>query len=307
MKKSSLILSALILLSLGGCVFVIIGGLSQVINPSEPEVKVREQAILQMDLDGVILDSQEFIEDLRKYAKEENIKGVLIRVNSPGGVVAPSQEIYTSILRVREELQKPVVISANSLMASGAYYAAVAADKIFVNPGTLMGSIGVIMEFANLEELYSWAKIKRFQLVTGKYKNTGTDTREMRDDEKELLQSMLNEVLEQFREAVSKGREMKMSKVIQYSDGRIFTGQKGVELGFADAIGDYQAALRDLGEMTNLGAEPKVIKPYKARDFFLMLQETASRIRPETRWIEEKLGLQLLGKPLFLHRDALVR
>src|SRR5690606_15499687 len=122
---------------------------------------------LLMRMDGVIMDTKDFLKDLRKYAEESDIKGVLIAVNSPGGVVGPSQELYTELKRIREELKKPVVVSASSVLASGAYYMAVGANQIFVNAGILMGSIGVIMELANLSRLYDWAKVDRYVIKTG--------------------------------------------------------------------------------------------------------------------------------------------
>src|SRR5690606_7819038 len=137
-----------------------------------------------------------------KYREEDHIKAVVVQVNSPGGVVGPSQEIYSEIVRTREEYKKPVVFSCLGLAASGAYYAAAGADKFVVNPGCMVGSIGVIMQFANLEKLLSWAKIERYALKTGAFKDTGAEYRPMGAEERAMLEDLLNSVLGQFKKAI---------------------------------------------------------------------------------------------------------
>src|SRR3989344_1375324 len=145
--------------------FVVIGGtLSSLVKHED---KISGNAIMKLELDGIIMDGKKFLKDLRKYREVPEIKGILVHMNSPGGVVGPSQEIYAELKRTKEVYKKPIVVSGAGLVASGAFYAAMAADKIVTNPGTLMGSIGVIMEFANLERLYDWAKIQRFVIKTG--------------------------------------------------------------------------------------------------------------------------------------------
>lgn len=259
-----------------------------------------EASILKMDLEGIIIDPEVFLEDLRKYAKEDSIKGVLIRVNSPGGVVGPSQELYSEILRVRNELKKPVVVSCSSLAASGAYYAAVAADLIYVNPGSLLGSIGVIMEFANLEKLYNWAMIERFSIKTGRYKDSGAEYRQMRDDERALFQSMADEILAQFKKAVATGRKLSPNLVDQYADGRVITGEMAVKLKFADKIGTYEDARRAIGELAGLGSDPKIFEPPAKRPSLSeLLSEVSTGVNPVTKTLDT-LGLRLIGQPLYL-------
>src|SRR5690606_11268816 len=141
--------------------------------------------------------------------------------------------------RTKEEFGKPIVASCNSLAASGAFYAAMGADKIIVNPGTLVGSIGVIIEFANLEKLYDWAKIERYALKTGPYKDAGAEYRKLTDAERALFQGTLDEVLSQFVGAIASGRKMDEDRVRKFADGRIFTGQWAVDEGFADKVGTY--------------------------------------------------------------------
>lgn len=302
MRNPWFLFSMLIILSFSGCVYFVVDGLSNVV--STKELKAHKNSILYLELEGVILDGEEFLSDLTKYAADDNIKGVLIRINSPGGVVGPSQEIYNEIKRVREKYHKPVVVSANALMASGAFYAAVAADKIFVNPGTLMGSIGVIMEFANLEKLYDWAKVKRFAITTGKYKDTGSDAREMRADEREFLQNLINEVHMQFKTAVAQSRNLNMDLVEANADGRIFTGETGVKLGFADQVGGLSDAVKAIGKLCNLGEEPELFDPNESKkELRALLSGVSEKIHLSgfsSTDIKGIFPLELFGKPLFL-------
>ncbi|MCB0348463.1 MAG: signal peptide peptidase SppA, partial [Bdellovibrionales bacterium] len=289
-----------IFLFLGSCVYMITNTVGRL--ASSDVASVSEDSILYIDLEGVIVDGAEILEDLRTYAKEDKIKGVLVRINSPGGVVGPSQEIYSELLRIREDLKKPVVVSANALMASGGYYVASAADKIFVNPGTLMGSIGVIMEFANLSDLYSWAKIQRYALTTGAYKSTGTDTRAMREDEKQLLQTLINEVQEQFKAAVVKGRKLHQDQVDAIADGRILTGEMGVKLGLADSLGTETDAIHQLEDLTGL-KDAKLFKPRQAQQEFMSWIGKGKSLFPGSQMSESVnaiLPLALFGKPLYL-------
>lgn len=271
------------------------------------ESRVKGKAVLSLELNGVIMDGKKFLKDLRKYREDDGIKGVLVQVNSPGGVVGPSQEIYAELKRTSEIYKKPVVVTGSGLVASGAFYSAMGADKFFVEPGTLTGSIGVIMEFANLEKLYDWAKVKRYVIKTGAYKDTGAEYRDMRQDEKQLLEGTMFEVLNQFKKAISDGRKMPMEKVTQYADGRIFTGETAVKLGFADSVGTYTDALAALGEMTGLGDKPEVFEPAKDRDSILQMLMASQEDDSKSKLSEIEIltnQLQLLGKPLFLMKGS---
>jgi protease-4 len=196
---------------------------------------VSKNEILHLELKGVIMDGKKFLSQLKKYSKEDSVKAIVIDINSPGGAVGPSQEIYYEILRVKKETKKPVICVSTGLIASGGYYSALACDQILVAPGTMIGSIGVIMEFANLEGLYDWAKVKRYTITSGKFKDSGSEYRAMREDEKALFQDMINEVYQQFKTAVATSRDLKEDFVAQYADGRVMTGATAVKLKFADA------------------------------------------------------------------------
>ena len=286
----------IVVMSFVSCVFILNNFVGDI---KDHQVDVKKPSILLLKLEGVILDGSELLENLRDYAKEEEVKGVLIQVNSPGGVVGASQELYSEIRRTRDELKKPVVVSVLNLAASGAYYAAVGADKIVTNPGSLMGSIGVIMEFANLEKLYQWAKIDRYSIKTGAYKDSGSEYRPMRADEKVLFQNLADEVLGQFKSVVAKERKLSPEAVSQMADGRVFTGQKAVAMGFADQVGTYEDARKLIGQLSGIGENPDVFEPpVKPEDVFMELfGKFGSSIHNR---IETALKLELLGKPLFL-------
>lgn len=211
-----------------------------------------KNTILQLEMNGVILNGKRFLKNLKKYSDDSKVKAIVININSPGGSVGPSQEIYHHIKQVREELKKPIVCVTTGVMASGAYYSAVACDKIVVAPGALVGSIGVIMEFANLEKLYDWAKVSRYSITSGKFKDSGAEYRGMRADEKELFQNMINEVYAQFKGTVAKERKLKDEVVSEYADGRVFTGAFAVKTGFADQEGFLDDAIKLAAEMAKL-------------------------------------------------------
>ncbi|MGE4131196.1 MAG: signal peptide peptidase SppA [Bdellovibrionales bacterium] len=296
MKKLFQFLFAIIVVLLVVGLMASVGGVIALFNP--PEAKVDKASILALDLDGIIMDNTEFLEQLRKHRKDKRIKGVLVRISSPGGVVGPSQELYDELKRTREEFKKPVVAYCASVAASGAYYAAVGADKIVTTPGCLIGSIGAIMEFVNLEKLYDWAKIQRYAITTGKFKNAGAEYKAMAPEARELFQEMLNDVLEQFKAAIVDGRKMEAEKVAKYADGRVFTGAQAVKLGFADEVGSWDDARKMLGQMTGLGDDPEVFKGGKRRTFLEMLEEAS-----ESRmggWIKKLVRTDLSGQPLFL-------
>ena len=244
-----------------GAILLGLAGLVAVFR--SPTEAVDKASILALDLDGVITNTGELVENLRKYRKNEHIKGVLLRINSPGGVVGPSQELWGELKRTREEFKKPVVAFCSAVAASGAYYAAVAADKIVTTPGCLIGSIGALMEFVDLSKLYDWAKIDRYAITTGPFKDAGAEYRPLTTEQRALFQDLLNDVLAQFKAAVVEGRKMKPETLDPYADGRVFTGSQAVKLGFADSVGTWDDARRMLGEMTGLGDNPDVFKVKK--------------------------------------------
>ena len=222
-----------------------------------------------IDIKGVILDNHSWLEQFNEYKKDDKVAALVLRVDSPGGAVGSSQELYATIKEVRSKYKKPVVVSSISLNASGAYYLSVGADHILVLPGTIMGSIGVIMGFSNMEKLYTWAKIKRFSISSGHYKDIGSSYRKMREDEKQLFQSLINEVWQQFKLSVMEDRKLDRATLEAYADGRIFTGATAVELGFADEIGTFSDAIRKAASLAGLMEGEYEIIQRKERFSFL--------------------------------------
>lgn len=297
MKRVVQVLFILVVILFFGSIFIGLGGLLTLFNP--PDEHVEKPSILALDLEGVIMDNHDILETLRKYRKEDRIKGVLVRINSPGGVVGPSQELYEELKRTRTEFHKPVIAYCEAVAASGAYYAAVGADKIYTTPGCMIGSIGALMEFVNLEKLYDWAKIQRYSIVTGKFKDAGAEYKPLTPDQRALFQDLLNDVLAQFKAAVVTGRKMKPEFLDQYADGRVFTGHQAVKLGFADKMGTWDDARADIGEMTGLGKNPEMFKPKKKHSIMEMLEESSSESK-FSKMAESIMQSKLNARPLFL-------
>jgi protease IV len=227
-----------------------------------------------VEVNGVIMDSKKVLRQLESFEEDAAIKAVVLRLNSPGGSVAPSQEIYEAV----RQYKKPVVASMASVAASGAYYIACGAKKVFANPGTITGSIGVIMEFANLEKLYEWAKIRRFVIKTGKFKDAGAEHREMSAEERALLQAMIDDVLMQFKKAVADGRKMNMAQVTPLADGRIFSGSQAKSAKLVDELGTLQDAIEEAAKMAKLEGKPNVVYPERGKRKFLeLLMDDATR------------------------------
>ena len=216
---------------------------------------------------------------LKQYGDDSRIKAIILRVDSPGGGVSASQEIHREVIRLKEEKKKKIVVSMGSVAASGGYYIAAPADKIFANPGTVTGSIGVIAEWINYKDLADWAKVKPVVFKSGEFKDTGSPTRELTERERQYFQAMIDEMYGQFTEAVLNGRkgkggqgnELDADKVKALADGRVFTGQASVANGLVDAIGNYEDALRATAEMIGMKGEPKTVTPPKPKEGFSIL------------------------------------
>lgn len=225
--------------------------------------------LLVMEVKGVILDSEKFLKRLRKYKDQDSIKGILLRVNSPGGAVGPAEEIYRALKQFKEKTKKPIVVYAPSLNASGGYYISMAADKIVVSNGTLIGSIGVIMEFANLEKLYDWAKVDRFSITSGKLKDAGSEYRTMKEEERAYFQNLITDTYQQFRTAVKESRKLDDEVLDTYADGRILNGEQAVKLGFADQVGSQDDAAQVLADLAKVSKDYELFEPPKRQPSLL--------------------------------------
>lgn len=219
--------------------------------------------IAVVKIKGVIKDSKAVIDQLLRFKKDRSVKAIVLRIDSPGGGVGPSQEIYKEVRKIGDE--KKVVVSMGSVAASGGYYIACAADKIVANPGTIIGSIGVIVEFANIEELTKKVGFKRVIIKSGEYKDVMSPFRDITERERSMLQGVVDSVHNQFIEAIAEGRNLKKEEVVAIADGRIFSGEQAKALGLVDALGNLQDAISMTAEIVGIKDEPKVIYPPKER------------------------------------------
>ncbi|MDD5558889.1 signal peptide peptidase SppA [Candidatus Methylomirabilis sp.] len=220
-------------------------------------------------VEGVILDSKEVIEQLEKYRANPSVKAIVLRINSPGGGVAPSQEIYEEVLKTRQADKKPVVASLGSVAASGGYYVASATDLIVANPGSITGSIGVLLQIPNFSGLLQKIGVKSVVVKSGQHKDLASPTREMTDAERQILQGMLDDVHNQFIDVVAKGRQIDRKKVEAIADGRIFSGREAQSLGLVDHLGNLQDAIDRAGTLAGIRGKPTVIQERK-RGLFLI-------------------------------------
>jgi protease-4 len=218
-----------------------------------------------IDLVGPIYEARPTVEQLRKFGENPGIKAIILRMDSPGGGVAASQEIYTEVLRVREKKHKIVVASMASVGASGAYYIACACDKIMANPGSVTGSIGVIAEWYNYGELLKWAKLKSVVFKSGELKDAPSPVRELTESEKKYLQNIIDDLYSQFITAVSKGRKLDLETVKRLSDGRIFTGADAKAKKLIDETGGLYDAVDLTAKLAKISGEPKLVHPPRER------------------------------------------
>lgn len=218
-------------------------------------------------LEGLIFDSKTVNEHLKMYGEDSRVRAILLRMDTPGGGVAASQEIADQVKWLRNEKGKKVVISMGSVGASGGYYIACAADKIYANRGTITGSIGVIAEWVNYGNLLKWAQLQPEVIKSGEFKDVGSPTREPTPKEKEYLQALINQMFEQFVSAVADGRKEYLTRdqVKQLADGRVYTGEEALREKLIDDLGNYDAALKGTAELVGIKGEPQVVTPPKPR------------------------------------------
>src|SRR6266704_1600797 len=216
-----------------------------------------------VDLDVVILDPNEVVDQLRKFADDDSIKAIIIHVNSPGGGVAASEEIYREVKRVRDEKHKRIVASIETVGASGAYYVSSATNKIYADKGSIVGSIGVIAQWVNYGDLLHWAKLKDVTMKAGEFKDTGNPTREMTPMEREYMQGLVDNMHTQFIQAVADGRHAKEDDIRAIANGKVWTGEQAFSLKLVDQIADFEGAVKDTARAVNISGEPTLVYPPK--------------------------------------------
>lgn len=233
-------------------------------------------------VEGPIIEAKSIIDELDGYKKDNSIKAIVLRVNSPGGGVVPSQEIYDEVKRLAAK--KKVVVSMGSLAASGGYYISAPATRIVANPGTLTGSIGVIMEVPNVKALMDKIGVKTEVIKSGRHKDIASPFRGIGTEDRAILQGVMDDVHAQFISAVSEGRKMSIGKVREIADGRIFSGEQAVQVGLVDELGDLDYAIKTAARLAGIKGEPEVITKKEKNHILDLLsgriQEGVSKILP---------------------------
>ncbi len=279
-KKSDVVIAIIILVSFVVIVFMTLFAFIGLSGEGSFVLTGMGKRVAIVDVHGVIRNSYDIIRQLRKYAKDSSIPAVVIHIDSPGGGAAASQEIYEEINKLRQEGKK-VVASLGSIGASGGYYVACAADTIVVNPATLTGSIGVILQFPVAEELFKKIGVKFEVIKRGEVKDMGSVAKSMTERERKSLQSVVDDTYDQFVDVVAESRGMKKEEVLKIADGSVFTGRQAKELGLVDELGNLQDAIKIAGEMAGIEEFPKTVKERKRKiSWFDLLTQKAKELLP---------------------------
>jgi protease-4 len=297
MKKHPVI-SGFLLLAIVGMLFFLIFRMLVFPGEKNQEFSFRDKdKIGVVTIEGILRNSGDTIRQLDKYEKDDNIKAVVLRINSPGGAVVPSQEIYDKVLRLKKT--KKVVVSMGSVAASGGYYIACAADRIVANPGTITGSIGVIAQFSQVEDLLEKIGLKTTVVKAGRYKDVGSPVREMTTADKSLVQDVIDDIHNQFIEAVSSNRNLSRENMENIASARIFTGRQALKAGLVDDLGNMEYAVDIATDLAGIEGKPEVIYPEKKRKSLLryIASESISAISEEFRGIGT--GISYLYKPVY--------
>jgi protease IV len=234
-----------------------------------------------VEIDGELVQSKPILDQLKRYEDSNSVKAILLDIDSPGGGVAVSQEIYTEIKRLREKKDKIIVAYLSSTGASGAFYISCAANKIVANPGTIVGSIGVIAEWVNYADLLEWAKLREIVFKTGEFKDTGSGSRPITDNERKYFQGLIDDMYVQFVQAVSSGRKLDLQEVRAMADGRVFTGRDAKERKLIDETGNFQDAVDVTAKLAGISGKPRLIRSSRQRITLLdVLTTDLSRLVP---------------------------
>ncbi len=251
-----------------------------------------------VDLDGVILDPNEVVDQLRRFADDDSIKAIIIHVNSPGGGVAASEEIYREVKRIRDDKKKRIVSSIETVGASGAYYVSSATNKIYADSGSIVGSIGVIAEWVNYGDLMRWAKLKPEILKVGQFKDTGDPTRELTPAERQYMQGLIDNMYGQFVNAVAEGRHSKVSDIKPIADGRVWTGEQALGMHLIDQIADFRIAVLDTAKSVGISGEPVLVHSERERKSLLDLLtgDLSPWLPTREKLLDQQMGFYYLWK-----------
>jgi len=295
MKTRTVVIVLVVAFMLVGAAFLF-GALIALISPSSGGGRsffAGNNGVGIVEIEGPIYESEETVKQIEEYRKDDSIKAIILRINSPGGSVAASQEIYHASKKAAEE--KPVIASMATVAASGGYYVALGATKVLANPGTITGSIGVRMEHVVLSDLLNWAKIRHETLKSGKYKDIGSFDRPLTKEERELLQELLTDIHQQFKEAVMEERDLELAELDAVADGRVFTGREALELGLVDALGGWTEAVDLAAELGGIKGEPRLVEKKKFKYENLFGGVMSSLIETFNQAIETEQYMKRLG------------
>ncbi len=265
-RRHPILFSSLVVCAIGAVVIISVAALF-FLGKKDTAFEFGEKVGV-IEITGVIADPKPVILQLKKFRKNEDVKAIVLRINSPGGGVGPSQEIYAEVKKTTR--LKKVVASMGAIAASGGYYVGAAADHIMANPGTITGSIGVVMEFADAQELFKKIGVSAVVIKSGDYKDTGSPLRKMTPEERRLLEGFVGNVHQQFVTAVAEGRKMSEETVRTIADGRIFSGQEAQKLGLLDSLGNMEDAIALAAELGGIKGEPSVV--YAEKKKFSLLE-----------------------------------
>jgi len=251
-----------------------------------------------VDLEGVIISPKTVVDQLKKFGDDDSIKAIILHVNSPGGGVAASEEIYREVKRIRDDKKKRIVASIESVGASGAYYVSSATNKIYADKGSIVGSIGVIAQWVNYGELLHWAKLKDITMKAGEFKDTGSPTRDMTPAEKEYLQSLIDNMHAQFIQAVADGRKTRFEDVKAVANGKVWTGEQALSMKLIDQVADFQAAVDDTAKAVGIKGEPVLVRPERDRKTVLdvLFGDISEWLPTREKLLEHHVGFYYLWK-----------
>ncbi|MCL4510217.1 MAG: signal peptide peptidase SppA [Bacteroidetes bacterium] len=264
MKKSTKVFLWVIGVVLAGSVLIAILIFAGGTEESEYDLSGHGAKVAVVNLTGTIISSREIVSTLQTLAENKSVKAILLRVDSPGGGVAASQEIFEEVESIRDSV-KPIVVSMGSLAASGGYYVSCGATRIVANPGTITGSIGVIAMFPNYAKLMEKLGLQMDVIKSGKYKDSGSPFRQMTEQDKKYFQGVVEDSYDQFLNAVAKERKLPIDNLKKFADGRVFTGAQALKLGLVDTLGSFEDAIKIAAKLGGIKGEPVVVEAKKPR------------------------------------------
>jgi len=251
-----------------------------------------------VELNGVIFSPKVIVPQLKRFADDDSIKAIILHVNSPGGGVAASEEIYREVKRIRDEKKKRIVASIETVGASGAYYVASATNKIYADKGSIVGSIGVIAEWVNYGDLLRWAKLNPITMKAGEFKDTGSPTREMTPAERAYMQGLIDDMHTQFIQAVAAGRHAKEEDIRAIANGKVWTGEQALSMKMVDQIADFEGAVKDTARAVNISGEPNLVWPPKDKrsGLDLLFDDVSDYLPTREKLLEQQVGFYYLWK-----------